>query len=190
MGSSACPVPRRALWVNVTATAADGPSIESGYRLRVIDMLEVESIVVGDGTKQRSHVETLTVAFDGEVILDPDAFEVSRRGPGGGRVDIASIKTELVAGRTVVTLRFEGTFTQFGSLVDGNYVLRIDGTKISRPSGELLDAKKDGAEGGEFWFGDETVDGFFRLFGDANGDGRVNLLDFLAFRANFGKRIP
>ena len=173
-------------WVGVTATAADGPSIESGYLLRVIDMLEVESIVVGDGTAQRSRVEQVTVAFDGETNLASGAFAVDRRGAGGGSVDIESISTEVVAGRTVATLRFGGALTQFGSLVDGNYVLRIDGTKVSRPGGELLDADRNGTGGGEQLYGNQATDNFFRLFGDGNGDRSVDFADFGLFGTAFG----
>ena len=83
-----------------------------------------------------------------------------------------------VNGKTQVVLTFGGAFTQNGSLVDGDYKLQIDPTKILNGGAQL-----DGGLGPGTVFADE----FFRLFGDANADGTVNLFDFAGFRATFGK---
>ena len=162
--------------IRVRTVDSGGLPLERQLTVNVGDLLEVSDIVVGDGTAQRSRVEQVTVEFDGEVQLDDGAFAVNKRGGDGGAVDVA-VSTQLVGGSTVATLQFSGGFTQFGSLSDGNYDLTVDGTKISRPGGELLDANQDGTGGGQLLFGDDAVDNFFRLYGDADGDGDTDITD-------------
>src|SRR5205807_2350832 len=47
---------------------------------------QVESVVVNDGSAQRSMVTRLTVTFDRVVALDPGAFELDQE--GGGPIDV------------------------------------------------------------------------------------------------------
>ena len=122
-----------------------------------------------DGSAQRSEVTSLTVTFDRVVTFvgDPSAaFSLVKR--GGGMVGL-SVSTAVVNGVTVATLTFTGPLTQFGSLADGNYILMVS-------SGQITDGLADGD-----YFA--TV---FRLFGDANGDGVVNIADLSLFRTVYG----
>ncbi len=83
-----------------------------------------------------------------------------------------------VLGKTQVRLTFDGTYANTaGSLVDGNYELRIDGSKVVG-DGKMM----DGGSGP----GSTHVDEFFRLYGDNDGNRVVNLFDFAAFRSTFG----
>lgn len=166
--------------VRVRVTTGSGATTVHDLTVSVVDLLEVRGVVVNGGSPQRSRVETLSVEFDGEAVMTADAFQVSKLGEGGGVVDFA-VTTATVDGGTVATLEFEGGFTESGSLVDGNYRLRVDGTKVSRPGGELLDADRNGRGGGEWLFGDEATDRFFRLFGDMDGDGDVDITDLNDF---------
>jgi hypothetical protein len=59
------------------------------------------------------------------------------------------------------------------SLADGNYILRIDSTKVRGENVPLI---------GDNAFGDVAVDRFFRMFGDSDGDGDVDGTDVNAFR--------
>lgn len=166
--------------VRVRVTTASGETLVRDLTVGVVDLLEVAAVVVNDGADQRSRVGSVSVEFDGEAVIGEDAFEVIKLGDGGGAVDFA-VTTATVDGRTVATLAFAGDFTEFGSLVDGNYQLRVDGAKVARPGGELLDADKNGSGGGELLFGDQATDNFFRLYGDADGSGVVDFDDLNDF---------
>ena len=73
----------------------------------------------------------------------------------------------------MATLQFSGGFTVSGSgsLVDGNYDLTVDGSKISSTGGRLLDANRDGVGGGQHVFGDEAADASLILRERVVGDG-------------------
>jgi hypothetical protein len=50
-----------------------------------------------------------------------------------------------------------------------------------------LDGNGDGTAGDDYVFGTGGVDEFFRKYGDGNGNGTVDLMDFAAFRHAFGQ---
>jgi hypothetical protein len=75
-----------------------------------------------------------------------------------------------------------------GSLRDGNYELTIYPTKARDTDGMELDGDQDGTAGGEFSFGADQADAFFRHYGDRDGDRDVDFVDFFWFRGTFGKR--
>ncbi|MFV1967270.1 MAG: hypothetical protein ACC628_17720, partial [Pirellulaceae bacterium] len=62
---------------------------------------------------------------------------------------------------------------------DGNYKLTIDATKVRDAANNQLDGDGNGTGG------DDAVDEFFRLYGDATGDGVVGIPDFILFRKSF-----
>ncbi|MFM2011641.1 MAG: Trifunctional nucleotide phosphoesterase protein YfkN precursor, partial [Planctomycetota bacterium] len=63
--------------------------------------------------------------------------------------------------------------TNGNSLGDGNYVLRIDPTKVQAEGFSLV---------GDAVFGDLATDRFFRMYGDNDGDGDVDGTDAVALR--------
>jgi hypothetical protein len=65
------------------------------------------------------------------------------------------------------------TFTLNGVVPDGSYRATLSGAGVTDPAGNPLGA-------------DHTYD-FFFLSGDANHDGRVNLIDFNTLASNFGQ---
>jgi hypothetical protein len=143
----------------------------------------VASVVIDDGSAQRSRVALLTIRFDSQVTFTgpvADAFTISRN--GGGAVNFAA-SASVVNGVTVVTLtKFAGSEAQFGSLKDGRYTLTVLSNKISGPGG-ALDGDGDGQPGGNYTFGDNQ--GLFRFFGDINGDRHVDIADFGLFSSTF-----
>lgn len=137
----------------------------------------VESVQVNDGTAQRSMVSSLTVRFSEDVgDVSADSFVLTNT-TTNIRV-IPDLVTELVEGKTVVTLTFSGQHIVGGSLADGNYTLTTLAS-IADIAGNQLDGNQDGTAG------DDGVTEFFRLFGDVNGDRTVNIVDFFRFRNAF-----
>jgi hypothetical protein len=138
----------------------------------------VQSVLVNDGSAQRSLVTSITVTFSTVVHLDPGAFQLVRQ--GGGAVHL-SVTEAVVGGRTVDTITFVGAGIIGGSLADGQYTLTIRGNRIHDDFGQALDGAGTGLEGSN------SSDTFFRLFGDADGDGVIDFEDLRQFASTFGK---
>jgi hypothetical protein len=137
----------------------------------------IQSIRIADGSPQRSVVRSLTVTFDQPVFFAGEpaaAFELSRNGTVvSGQWSVVSQPNP-----SMVTITLVGSIQQFGSLIDGRYTLRVLASQITNIG--PLDGNNDGIGGDDFTFG------FHRLFGDADGNGSVDALDFRAFRLAFG----
>src|SRR5437016_10770789 len=121
----------------------------------------------------------ITITFSGAAILDPGAIELRRQ--DGSLVD-AQVSISLVNGKTVAVLTFAGTEFVGGSLADGSYTLTVLADRVHDRWGRELDGDGDGSAGGD------QVDGFFRLFGDADGDGHVDQQDRDLFRSAFSAK--
>jgi hypothetical protein len=117
----------------------------------------VESMVVNDGSVQRSLVTSLTVTFSTTVNLDDGALEVQRQ--DGSDVGI-SVTTSVVKGQTVAVITFTGPDIVAGSLPDGSYTLIVHSELVHDGLGQGLQQ-------------DATL-GFFRLLGDIDGDGDLD----------------
>ncbi len=167
-----------------TGFAADG-EVED-HVVTISDSLIVESVIVNDGDPQRSSVEKVTVTFDRTVDIDGDPFEFINTDTATAVTEIPVVSVE--NGKTVVNFTFQPgpSVNPAGSLLDGVYRLTIDATKVTA-GGQSLDGDDDGAAGGNFVFGDETHDNFFRKYGDHNGNNLVELFDFAAFRGTYNK---
>lgn len=139
---------------------------------------QVESVVINDGSAQRSMVRSLTVTFS-EVVNGVDANSFVLMNTTTNTQVIPMVTTEDINGKTVATLTFSGIGIIGGSLADGNYVLTTLANGLTDAVGNQLDGNGDGTGG------DDATDEFFRLFGDSNGDRRVNIVDLFAFRDAF-----
>jgi N-acetylglucosamine-6-sulfatase len=167
---------------NVYATADPGHIADLSRRLAELaastgNPAKVESVVVNDGSAQRSMVNSLTVTFDRVVTLDPGAFGLTSP---GGRVVGLGVAASVLDGRTVAVLTFTGADIIGGSLADRNYTLTVRGDHVRDDEGRELDGDGDRNGGG-----DRTA-AFSRLFGDADGDGDVDGQDRDSFRAAYG----
>jgi hypothetical protein len=138
--------------------------------------MRVESVVVNDGSAQRSMVNSITVTFGGAVFLDPGAIELRRQ---DGTLANFQLDVSVAGGKTVAVLTFAGPEFVGGSLADGSYTLTVRADRVHDRWGRELDGDGDGSAGGD------RVDNFFRLFGDADGDGDVDGQDRDRFRAAF-----
>jgi hypothetical protein len=139
-----------------------------------------ESVVINDGSSQRSKINSITVTFNTLVTIDPGALELVRHG-SNTLVGLAVAISEQ-NGRTVAVLTFSGHGIIGGSLFDGRYTLTIRSDKIRNASGQSLDGDGDGTSGGN------RLDEFFRRYGDGDGDGDVDAIDRRHFLTTLGRR--
>jgi hypothetical protein len=149
----------------------------------------VQSVVVNAGSAQRSQVTNLTVTFGSTVTLPAnlaDAFRLTKI--GGGDVTLSVDLSTSTATQTIARLTFSGALTDNGSLLDGRYQLTVRGDQVYNSYG-LLDGDADGVAGGNYVSPDDVAGGtglrLYRLYGDATGDGVVDLSDLQSFRGSF-----
>ena len=148
----------------------------------------VSEVIVNGGQDQRSDLRSVALQFSEVVSFDPFAlFGLKVRSVDAGQnVSRTRIATNTVGGGTRLTLTFpDSNFASGGTLADGNYEI-VFNTNGATNGGIGVDGNGDGLVGGTFRFGGSSVDRFFRLYGDASGDGVVDLLDFGEFRSRFG----
>lgn len=153
-------------------------------------------------SNQRSMITSLSVSFSSPVSLDSGAFRLENIGlfapssvfvpqdqlvisPSSGTHSSFTIVFSAAPGAqsppsngTVVNgvvQRAGGPLgaTNGNSLSDGNYVLRIEPTKVKSEGFALV---------GDATFGDLATDRFFRMYGDSDGDGDVDGTDAVALR--------
>jgi hypothetical protein len=175
------------------------------FSVSAVSPPKVQSVVVDDGTAQRSLFRSLTVTFSAAVSFTGSpaaAFQLTRTSTGGGSVGLIAGTPTLDQGHTVVTLTWqagalvENDFhgTPF-SLADGRYQLTVLANQVIGPASLALDGDGNGTAGDNYLSPPDTVGGgpgqlhLFRLFGDVNGDGFVAAQDFNAFRATFGSDL-
>jgi hypothetical protein len=171
--------PRNSVIIGQNQHVSDLAPDDGNAPVRVVAPTKIESVVVNDGSLQRSMVDSLTVTFDGPVMLDAGAFELRR--DDDSLVEL-SVAASLVDGRTVAVLTFAGPDVIGGSLADGNYSLTIRGDLVHNAYGRALDGDADGTAGGD------AAEAFFRLYGDSDGDRDVDLHDLGEFLGTLGRR--
>lgn len=145
----------------------------------------VQSVVINKGAAQRSRVTSVAVTFDTLVTLPAtpvDAFELKRQSDD----EVVELTAAVANGATTtVTLTFNGILSELGSLQDGRFTLRILASKVSNAGGPL-DGDGNNIGGDDYQLVSAGTSGMFRLFGDNDGDGDNDSVDFLAFRATSG----
>jgi hypothetical protein len=139
---------------------------------------KVESVIINEGSAQRSMVNSISVTFDGAAILDPGAIELRQQ---DGSLVNAQFDISLVGGKTVAVLSFAGQEFVGGSLTDGSYTLTVLADLVHDRWGRELDGDGDGSAGGDH------LDAFFRLFGDGDGDRDVDHDDLDVMLTSFLK---
>jgi len=153
---------------------ANDKALDSGVAsvtINVVPPPQVTSVSINDGTAQRSLIRSITITFDTLVTFDSGAFRLTRQ--GGGSPTITRQISE-VNGQTQVVLTFSGSGTNAGSLVDGNWTLKVVKSRVHnaghRPAIMVADAPN----------------AFHRLFGDSDGDRDVDGTDQTAFNSALG----
>jgi hypothetical protein len=129
---------------------------------------------------QRSMVNSVVLHFDHAVTFDAGAVSIALHPnvtvngvaqPGGvGTVPTLAYSTP--DGGLTYVVTFSGSGVTNGSIADGVYDLSVDHTKVHDAVGQTMAA--------------DYVFTFFRLFGDSNGDKRVNNTDLNKLSGTFG----
>jgi GH35 family endo-1,4-beta-xylanase len=162
--------------ITITGQDSDGATSQTTFSISTFDL------AVNGAQVQRSTVNSLVLTFDGSVEIDPDAFTVVQRSDATGAatgIPVAASFSCVKNGDTIVTLEFDSsTRNNFGALEDGNYQLTVDGSKVRRLGTNLT-------LGADYVYGDSVDEPFFALYGDNNGDRRVNVFDLLGFRQTY-----
>ncbi|MEO1526972.1 MAG: GEVED domain-containing protein [Planctomycetota bacterium] len=178
-------------------TGLGGAGEIEDYGVEILTRPMVESIVLNDGAEQRSNLTSIEVVFDRVVNAPEAAFGLTQR-ETESTVTGLQFATRIESQRSIVRITFSADPMVLerptgNSLVDGNYELSIDGAQV-------LGTANNTPMSGDVVFGDEAADGFFRWFGDSDGDrdvdgqdlGRLSLTFFLtdadaAFNADFDR---
>ncbi|MGI9472697.1 MAG: Calx-beta domain-containing protein [Rubripirellula sp.] len=168
----------------VLITSSSGGPVTGGARIgRVLndDEPSVDSVTIEGGTSQRSSIRELTIQFEGLVDLAEGAFALRNLGTVSAPIDepVGFLVEDLPSenGNSRVAIRFPGGV----SLPNGSYRLDIDQAKVTSRAGGW-------AMSNPYSFGSDVADQFFRKYGDMNGNGVVDLVDFASFRSTYGLR--
>ncbi len=149
------------------------------------ETLQVSQVVINDGAAQRSKVTKVSVSFNSDIQYQDGAFQVRNRETG----EFVTVSVEVVGSMATLTFQ-QGASVEVNdasnSLVDGNYELIIDASKVTSVGG-ALDGNRDGTAGDSYTYGTTDIDKFFRYFGDSDGDRDVDSVDLLRFRTSFNK---
>lgn len=178
----------QAAFTGLAATAQNNAVLNTSTftNVSVVRPATVESVVVNDGTAQRSRVTSLTVTFSGLVTLPADALTalVLTRQDGTALSGVSADLSLSTPTQTVVRLTFAGTDFDSGSLRDGRYTLRVRGDLITDAAGFFADADGDGLSGGD------RASALHRLFGDSDGDADTDTSDLGRFRQALSGAVP
>jgi hypothetical protein len=157
------------------------------------DSLKISTVVLGDGTPQRSIVNKLTIDFSTLVTIVGSAFTLEQRnGANWESIPLAQLTVNYVTAlfnnntQTRVLLTFSGSDIVGGSLADGNYRLTIQSSAVTS-GGQSVDGNGDGVAGDDFVIGTNPTDNFFRFFGDSDGDRTVGLAELNRLRRSLNK---
>ena len=138
-------------------------------------------------------VTSVQVTFSGLVVLDAGAVRMTRTRDGVA-VELTVSSQVVVGGNSVVTFGFAAGGATYAlnaggfALTDGVYGLAITASRV-RAAGSNLWLNGDGV-GGDYAHGADPAHRFWRLFGDADGNGKVDGNDTFYFRQAFGVGQP
>jgi regulation of enolase protein 1 (concanavalin A-like superfamily) len=136
----------------------------------------VTSFTVNDGSAQRSTVSGLAVTFNQPVTLDVGAFSVVGRNGAGSGTSVSWTNPTGDGQTWLVT--FSGPGVTAAGLGDGVYDFKVTASAV-HPVGAAPGSPA-------YSMAADYATSFFRLFGDSDGNGTVNALDYARFKAAFG----
>lgn len=163
----------------------DGPTVGVLNVTYFNDDVEQERNYIGDASGQRSIIRKVEIVFSGPLqvavgsVTDGSFVVTTTSGPqAGSTVDLEVVRSELINGRQVVTLKFNGkdAIEPASRKKQGERAMLVDGTYRLNISGAILGIDANGKADGT-----DAVDDFFRLFGDYDGDADVDSDDYNRF---------
>lgn len=142
----------------------------SVYEVQVPALAPTSSI--NGGSAQRSMDNLLTLTFPQAVMLSSGAISITQQLSGGETMPMNFSLNSPDGGLT-----WNITFPSYagGSLPDGNYVLTVIASEVTAIATNMSMAG-----------GNQTLN-FYRLFGDADGNGSVDQSDYTAFLKGYGQ---
>src|SRR5205085_9617029 len=124
-----------------------------------------------------SKVTQIKVTFN-EVVTLPanpaNAFQLTDQNGNAVPNVVLNATVDNTSGVTVATIEFSGSAVAGASVPDGRYVLKTLASQVTDSLGQHPAA-------------DDSFN-FIRFFGDANGDGRVDNLDFARLKTAFNSQ--
>jgi len=152
---------------------------------------------------QQSNVKAVVITFNQVVAFTGGTAVFELRLNPGSASDTVTINSATLepAGNAVRLTDFSGPLTNKAALVDGNYTLTVKsgetttgslyfkGSFFNQGPDGLLDGNGDGVVGDNFVLAGNADNNLFRLFGDVDGDGDVDAVDYGAFRQAFGTSV-
>ncbi len=103
---------------------------ETPYQLTIVNRPEVVSVTDPSGNPLGSTIRAIRVAFDSVATVASDAFVLTKSDFGNAFVPVTVI-TSVLSGHTVADLAWSGPLTSALGLIDGNYVLALNGNKVT-----------------------------------------------------------
>lgn len=153
-----------------TATATDlagNSAISAGATLTVIAPPSLASVVINDGSAQRSVIRSITLTFSTPVVLAENAITLNRRTYGREILDVANPSGD----QKTFVVTFTDPTIEGGSLWDGIYDLVVHNALVK----DLFNTRP---------IGTDPTQTFHRLFGDSDGDRDVDANDSARFQAS------
>ncbi|MFM8189853.1 MAG: hypothetical protein ACKN85_15340, partial [Pirellula sp.] len=167
--------------VRIRSTDQGGLFIEKVFTINATNTNELGSVTVNGAdsylnANQRSQVTSIVVVTESVLANPQSSFSLVNIGLlTASSTNLASSQILVTNVGNVYTIRFgagtgvvsrAGTGTLGNSLADGNWILTVSGSEVT----------------GSNQFGNRSVDNFFRMFGDSDGDGDVDGVDSIALR--------
>jgi hypothetical protein len=196
---------------NIVLTNPDGQmiTVNNGFTVNpAATPPTVQSVVVNDGSAQRSEVRSITVTFSSTVNFSGGnanaaaAFQLNHVQTGNNVILSAAVSTINNSTQTVVTLTFSGSNPStevdavselnggVPSLADGRYTLTVFGSSVTGTDGIGL-AGNGSTAGTNYVSPPDTYQGnglhLYRLFGDVNGDGVDDATDVGQLKSTFNR---
>jgi hypothetical protein len=134
------------------------------------------TLTINEGQPQRSSIHSFTLTFNTLINIAPGG--VTLTGPGGSATLTPDYSASTLP-QTTVKYTLSGAGVTPGGLVDGQYTITLNSALVVNYDNEGYDGDGNGLPGpnGQFLF--------HRLYGDYDGNRRVEPNDFLYFRLAF-----
>jgi VCBS repeat-containing protein len=167
--------------LRIRSTDQGGLVAEKVFNITVSNLNELVSVSINGADSflnpsQRSQVTSIVVVLDSTLVNPTNAFTLTNIGLfSESDTSLAGSQILVTNVGNIYTLRFasgpgvisrNGTGVRGNSLADGNWKLTLSESEIS----------------GNNQYGTRAIDNFFRMYGDADGDGDVDGTDSVALR--------